>query len=642
MRSAPYHHYHHQNHQNHQNQNHSENFKFEAFSNPQDKFAKTFRVQSNVDPASSVLGSGVKSEKREANGISMTATSRHQAAKSFDFAEISAQLPPNTGPPGTVPVTNGSSSTNNKNLSHVPCKFFKQGMCQAGDSCPFSHNIEGALSADKLPCKYFLKGNCKFGLKCALAHYLPDGTRVNPKNFLPNTTANGNGQGLQVPQAPQAPQRPQAHAHAHAHGGNGYQRNRHYSSRSSPNNYQSQLQYDPTGTSPDYDLRLSLNNNDNGGAGGVNGGLYPRIASVGAATILQSVNQNHNHNHNHNHNLNHTLDHNFSKFNFNSSEQQQQQQHFGQRSSSFSQPQGQGQTPISLNAVQRESLARSGSFNQHNYHLPNAVAGQFFDPQGTSPNGPQSRQGINQIQNQIQHKRSNSNYFHQNGGVSGGGGGSYSYGVNNYGNAFAPIPADSQPINLSQPRLSRSLSTGFYSPMVTNSSSPPQVFSSSSQYQPGTTPTSVTPTSRFSFGSRYSTSQSQMDPNFLQEYHLQDGVGSAVILDDDEEEEEQRQGQGQVQGHQHQNGREMQVADKFVATMVGASVFEEDFLPSSLADVILTPQELQRRDSRSQSGTLNIRPNMKDIWDNSRYPTNDFATRGDDKLTQHDDLFLME
>lgn len=103
----------------------------------------------------------------------------------FDLSLISAQLPPNTGPAGTVQVNNGpgASSTANKNLSHVPCKFFRQGICQAGNSCPFSHNLEGTLGADKLPCKYFQKGNCKFGLKCALAHFLPDGTRVNSKSL---------------------------------------------------------------------------------------------------------------------------------------------------------------------------------------------------------------------------------------------------------------------------------------------------------------------------------------------------------------------------------------------------------------------------------------------------------------------------
>lgn len=111
---------------------------------------------------------------------------RSKNASSFDFLSLLDALPPNTGPPGTATVTNGAGSLSNanKNLSHVPCKFFKQGICQAGKSCPFSHNLDGSLAADKLPCKYFQKGNCKFGLKCALAHFLPDGTRVNSKGLL--------------------------------------------------------------------------------------------------------------------------------------------------------------------------------------------------------------------------------------------------------------------------------------------------------------------------------------------------------------------------------------------------------------------------------------------------------------------------
>ncbi|RMZ91272.1 hypothetical protein DV736_g1502, partial [Chaetothyriales sp. CBS 134916] len=64
-----------------------------------------------------------------------------------------------------------------KNTKHVPCKFFKQGACQAGNACPFSHSLDP--TTHQAPCKYFMKGNCKFGAKCALAHYLPDGRRVN-------------------------------------------------------------------------------------------------------------------------------------------------------------------------------------------------------------------------------------------------------------------------------------------------------------------------------------------------------------------------------------------------------------------------------------------------------------------------------
>ncbi|KAI9801656.1 MAG: hypothetical protein M1833_002338 [Piccolia ochrophora] len=69
------------------------------------------------------------------------------------------------------------SPPGSKNTSHVPCKFFRQGACQAGKACPFSHSLDP--TNNQTPCKYFAKGNCKFGAKCALAHILPDGRRVN-------------------------------------------------------------------------------------------------------------------------------------------------------------------------------------------------------------------------------------------------------------------------------------------------------------------------------------------------------------------------------------------------------------------------------------------------------------------------------
>ncbi|KAL6233502.1 hypothetical protein BDW75DRAFT_215004 [Aspergillus navahoensis] len=69
------------------------------------------------------------------------------------------------------------SPPSQSNTKHVPCKFFRQGACQAGPACPFLHSTDAAI--EYAPCKYFTKGNCKFGAKCALAHILPDGRRVN-------------------------------------------------------------------------------------------------------------------------------------------------------------------------------------------------------------------------------------------------------------------------------------------------------------------------------------------------------------------------------------------------------------------------------------------------------------------------------
>lgn len=65
-----------------------------------------------------------------------------------------------------------SGSAKTKDLSHVPCKFFRVGSCTAGSSCPFSHSVlEPGQQKDV--CAWFVKGNCKFGHKCALAHVLP-------------------------------------------------------------------------------------------------------------------------------------------------------------------------------------------------------------------------------------------------------------------------------------------------------------------------------------------------------------------------------------------------------------------------------------------------------------------------------------
>ncbi|KAI8148957.1 hypothetical protein BJV82DRAFT_530639 [Fennellomyces sp. T-0311] len=86
-----------------------------------------------------------------------------------------------TSPPASK-HTNQSNHHSSKpsNLSHVPCKFFKQGTCTAGANCIFSHNPDP--TCESAVCKYFLKGNCKFGSKCALLHtmspYTHDGRKL--------------------------------------------------------------------------------------------------------------------------------------------------------------------------------------------------------------------------------------------------------------------------------------------------------------------------------------------------------------------------------------------------------------------------------------------------------------------------------
>lgn len=66
----------------------------------------------------------------------------------------------------------GEGKSKGKDLSHVPCRFFSKGRCEAGAACVFSHD-RGEPGQQKQTCQYFIKGNCKFGHKCALAHLLP-------------------------------------------------------------------------------------------------------------------------------------------------------------------------------------------------------------------------------------------------------------------------------------------------------------------------------------------------------------------------------------------------------------------------------------------------------------------------------------
>ncbi|KAJ5965993.1 hypothetical protein N7481_012707 [Penicillium waksmanii] len=97
-------------------------------------------------------------------------------------------------PPNPTNKTNSSTPLSSADTKHVPCKFFRQGACQAGPACPFLHSTDTAI--DYAPCKYFSKGNCKFGAKCALAHILPDGRRVNRPNAGGGGGGGGGGMGM--------------------------------------------------------------------------------------------------------------------------------------------------------------------------------------------------------------------------------------------------------------------------------------------------------------------------------------------------------------------------------------------------------------------------------------------------------------
>lgn len=130
---------------------------------------------------------GRHSEDRIAAGP-MPVEGKHRSHTSNEHGGLSllgaARSPPkNKSKP--VEYTLHSHSVTLPDTSHVPCKFYLQGQCQAGRMCPFSHDIESTTRP--APCKYFAKGHCKFGAKCALLHITPDGVVVNRRQFQPPT-----------------------------------------------------------------------------------------------------------------------------------------------------------------------------------------------------------------------------------------------------------------------------------------------------------------------------------------------------------------------------------------------------------------------------------------------------------------------
>ncbi|OMJ26541.1 Protein cps3 [Smittium culicis] len=67
---------------------------------------------------------------------------------------------------------------NGGSTKHIPCKFYKNGNCTAGDSCTFLHDL--SAFSEKPVCKYFAKGSCKYGNKCALLHTSTEISSPNP------------------------------------------------------------------------------------------------------------------------------------------------------------------------------------------------------------------------------------------------------------------------------------------------------------------------------------------------------------------------------------------------------------------------------------------------------------------------------
>lgn len=102
-------------------------------------------------PGSALLGNGAD-RKSSLGG----------AAPLFDVA----RSPPN--PSGKskwcLPSDDRARAETRSDTKHVPCKFFRQGACQAGTACPFSHSMDPMNQ--QAPCKYFMKVLVLFSTGC--------------------------------------------------------------------------------------------------------------------------------------------------------------------------------------------------------------------------------------------------------------------------------------------------------------------------------------------------------------------------------------------------------------------------------------------------------------------------------------------
>lgn len=84
--------------------------------------------------------------------------SRHRGTMSLGAFD-SPRSPPNTKSKAPCqynkPASKRRTDSCHADTSHVPCKFFRSGQCQAGKACPFSHSTD--VSTIDTPCKYFAK-----------------------------------------------------------------------------------------------------------------------------------------------------------------------------------------------------------------------------------------------------------------------------------------------------------------------------------------------------------------------------------------------------------------------------------------------------------------------------------------------------
>jgi hypothetical protein len=57
------------------------------------------------------------------------------------------------------------------------CRFYANGMCRSGESCPYGHD-RSLSNRGTLPCKFFSTGTCAYGNKCRFSHGDPSKARV--------------------------------------------------------------------------------------------------------------------------------------------------------------------------------------------------------------------------------------------------------------------------------------------------------------------------------------------------------------------------------------------------------------------------------------------------------------------------------
>eukprot|EP00434_Breviolum_minutum_P042750 symbB.v1.2.038065.t1/scaffold5805.1/size23493/2 len=95
--------------------------------------------------------------------------------------EVKVEKPPEKGSETTgadeeVPVTKPKPEKVSKvNTKDIPCRYWQNGFCSKGESCPFSHEGEQkeppqAQNFKTILCKYFAQGNCTRGDSCNFAH----------------------------------------------------------------------------------------------------------------------------------------------------------------------------------------------------------------------------------------------------------------------------------------------------------------------------------------------------------------------------------------------------------------------------------------------------------------------------------------